>query len=289
MTRAVMKRWNINPERVYMIGMSAGGFMTSIMSAAYPDLYAAVAIVAAGAYADGTCLVGLPGIPVETSSQLAYDEMGPRARIVPRMVMGGDADQGITPACADKAFEQGLRTDNLVLSGTQDAPISLKPASAREVPKAGGYSSTVSTYRDPTGCLIGERWLIHGMNHFWPGGTTDPKYANFTDPKGPSGAEATWAFVSRYTKSTTSLPCAEAPAPPPPCRARWLTLRRAGRACKPRGRRSTDAARRSTSRAGGLASGCRGDPHARNGRRRPRAHRARASTSASGAATSGCG
>jgi poly(hydroxyalkanoate) depolymerase family esterase len=209
-TRAAIKRWRIDRERVYMMGMSAGSFMTSVMSAAYPDLYAAVGIMAGGAYADPSCLFVGPGIPAETSAQMAFDEMGSRARIVPRLVMGGDADQGVPPACADKALEQGVRTNNLVIGQSQTAPISLTPVSQHEVPNPGGYDSTVKTYRDPSGCLIGQRWLIHGMNHFWSGGSSDPKWASFTDPKGPNGAEASWRFLSRFEKRSTSMPCAEA-------------------------------------------------------------------------------
>jgi hypothetical protein len=63
--------------------------------------------------------------------------------------------------------------------------------------------------------VIGERWIIHGMPHAWPGGTTDARYDGFTDAKAPSGAEGSWAFFRRYTKSDTSLPCAETPAPSP--------------------------------------------------------------------------
>ena len=230
MTRAVMTRWRIDPERVYLMGMSAGSFMTSIMAAAYPDIYAAVGIMAGGAYADPECLLGNPvTTPVALSAQLAYDQMGSRARVIPRLVMGGDVDGGVPPACADKALEQGLRTDNLVLDGSQARPISLKPASVRDVPKAGGYSSTVRTYLDPAGCVIGERWLIHGMNHFWSGGSSDPAWKSWTDPKGPSGAEASWAFFSRYTKSSTAMPCAEAPRPPRAtkrCRASWVPVTR---------------------------------------------------------------
>src|SRR3954452_13543336 len=51
MTRAVMAKRAIDAERVYLVGMSAGGFMTSIEAAAYPDLYAPVGISAAGGYA----------------------------------------------------------------------------------------------------------------------------------------------------------------------------------------------------------------------------------------------
>jgi poly(hydroxyalkanoate) depolymerase family esterase len=212
MTRAVMTRWHVDRQRVYMVGMSAGGFMTSIMAAAYPDLFAAVAINAGGAYADGLCL-GVPaGIPVESSALLARREMGPRARIVPRLAMGGDADQGVPPGCVDKALDQGLRTNNLVQGSSQIAPISLKPAATREVAatEPDHYHSTVTTYRDPAGCVISERWLIHGMNHFWPGGTSDPAYKSFTDPKGPNGAEIAWDFLKRYTKADTSPPCSEA-------------------------------------------------------------------------------
>ena len=74
----------------------------------------------------------------------------------------------------------------------------------------GGHRYTVSRYRDPAGCLIGERWIIHGMPHAWPGGTTDPKYAGYTDTRAPDGAEGTWGFLERYRMSETGTPCAEA-------------------------------------------------------------------------------
>ena len=83
----------------------------------------------------------------------------------------------------------------------------------------------MSTYLDSDGCRIGERWLIHGMNHFWSGGSSDPELANFTDPKGPSGAEVTWSFLSRYTKSSTATPCATASPERGRCRAHWVTVR----------------------------------------------------------------
>ncbi len=185
--------------------------MTSIMAAAYPRLYAAVAVFSAGAYADGTCLFAdAATLPAPVSAQLAYEESGDRARVIPRLVVGGDADQGVPPSCADKALEQGLRTDNLVLSGKQTGPISLQPSSVRTVETPHRYSSNVTSYRDPDGCLIGRRWLIHGMNHFWPGGSFNEKYHYFTDPRAPSGARISWHWFRHYTKRGTAMPCAEA-------------------------------------------------------------------------------
>lgn len=210
MTRAVMAKLAIHPERVYLVGVSAGGLMASIEAAAYPDLFAAVGVVAASAYADWPCFTTGVGIPVSTSAQLAFQQMGPRARIVPRIAIGSDGDQAFPAACTDKALAQGLRTNNLVLGASQDGPIALTPAAVRREQKPNGYAYTVSSYRDPAGCLIGERWIIHGMPHAWPGGTTDPEYAGFTDARAPSGAQASWAFLKRYRKSDTAMPCAEA-------------------------------------------------------------------------------
>jgi poly(3-hydroxybutyrate) depolymerase len=146
MTYATMSRWNIDPQRGYLSGISAGGFMTSILAAAYPDLYAAVSVSAAGAYADFSCLLGLPGeMPLQASAQLAFNQEGPRARVVPILVTGGDADTAVPPPCADKALQQGLRTDNLVLDGVQTRPISLSPASVREYQDPGRYGYKVSS------------------------------------------------------------------------------------------------------------------------------------------------
>ncbi len=211
MTQETMRRRNVNPQRVYMVGMSAGSFMTSIMAAAYPRLFAAVAINAGGAYTDFSCIgTDAASQPVALTAQRAFEESGAHARVIPRLVMGGDADQGIPPACADKALEQGLRTDNLVIGGSQTGPIPLQPSSVRTVKTPGRYDSAVSTYRDPDGCLVGRRWLIHGMNHFWPGGTRNPELASFTDPKGPSGSHISWRFLHHFTKRGTAMPCAEA-------------------------------------------------------------------------------
>lgn len=211
MTRAVMSKRTIDDERVYLVGVSAGGLMAAIEAAAYPDLFAAVGIVASSAYADWPCFVTGIGIPVAISAQPAFSQMGPRARVVPLIAIGSDADQAFPATCTGKALEQGLRTNNLVLSGRQDGPIRLTPATVREEQEPGGYAYTVSSYRDPAGCLIGERWVIHGMPHAWPGGTTDQRYAGFTDSRAPSGAEGTWAFFERYRKSGTAMPCSEAP------------------------------------------------------------------------------
>jgi poly(3-hydroxybutyrate) depolymerase len=188
--------------------MSAGAFLTAYMAATYSDLYAAVGENAGADFEDPECTFrSAAALPVTKTAQDAYTAMGPRARVVPKIVIGGDADQAIPPACADQALEQSLRTNNLVIDHSQTKPISLSPASVRHAQKPGGYSYTVSSYVDQYRCLIGQRYLVHGMNHFWSGGSSDPKWHNWTDPQGPSAAVASWSFFSHYTFTNTTRPC----------------------------------------------------------------------------------
>lgn len=207
-TRSIMRTWHIDRQRVYLMGMSAGSFLTADMAATYSDLYAAVGENAGGAFSDFSCVgQSTATLPVATSAKDAYDAMGPRARVVPKIVIGGDADQGIPPACADKALMQSLRTNNLVLRHNQTKPIPLTPERVQHKQKPGGYRYTISSYRDGHGCLIGQRYLVHGMNHFWSGGSSNPKWKGFTDPKGPSAAIASWEFFRQYTLANTAHSC----------------------------------------------------------------------------------
>ena len=209
MTQTVMGTLAIDPERVYLVGVSAGGLMTSAGAADYPDLYAAVGIVESAGYADGFCLGDGVGIPVQASAQLAFNAMGSYARVVPMIGFGSDGDQAFPANCMIKAVEQALRTNNLVTSGSQDAPLALAPASTVSQQVPGGYAYDVSSFDDPNGCLVGERYIIHGMPHAWPGGTDDPTVKGYGDRKAPDAAPALWNFLKRYRRSETGMPCAE--------------------------------------------------------------------------------
>lgn len=208
MTRRAMEERTIDAERVYVVGVSAGGLMTAALAATHPDLYAAVGLLATAGFANASCFTGGEGIPTEDSAQQAFEAMGERARVVPLFVIGSTGDDAFPASCADRALEQGLRTSNLVIGGTQDAPIPLEPDTVEEVRPPGGHAHTTSTYRDPDGCLIAEKTIVEGMPHAWSGGATGRG-----DARGPSGAEIAWAFFRRYTMSSTAMPCAEAPEP----------------------------------------------------------------------------
>lgn len=213
LTRQAMATWNVDPERVYIVGMSAGGWMTSIMGATYPDLYAAIGIAEGGPYGIGLAGVGQPiGSELTPPSLLAlaaYQAMGSYARIIPVINFQGAQDPAATPASGAAAVQQWLMTDNLVASGNMNTPFPLSPTETVDVTPKTGYPYHVDTYKDPQGCLILEQVRIEQMGHYWPGGSADPKLRGFTDPQAPSGAEMSWAFLKRFRLSDTSLPCVE--------------------------------------------------------------------------------
>ncbi len=220
MTRATMARYRVEPQRVYEIGMSAGAIVTSDLAATYPGLYAAVGIMA-GAPFNGfaACETGQDPATDGFDPQLsldsygAYQAEGSRARVMPVIVLNGDADGTVNPVCDQLAVEQWLTTDNLVIDGKTRGPLSLRPSSDTPGQVPGGYAYSVYDYTQPSGCVIAQHWIVHGMNHDWSGGTSNPAYSGYTDPKGPSASEASWAFFSHYTLTSTNRRCAQVKAP----------------------------------------------------------------------------
>ncbi|HEY1830155.1 MAG TPA: PHB depolymerase family esterase [Acidimicrobiales bacterium] len=220
MTKAVMFTYRIDPKRVYEIGMSAGALLSSDLAAAYPDVYAAVGIMAGGPYGAGEVCVASGNDPpsaiydpeITLSANGAYQEEAARKRVIPVIVLNGDADNVVNPLCDQLAVAQWLETDNLVIEGSTAGPLSLTPSSTVHGQVPNGYSYQVLNYTEPSGCLIAQHWIIHGMGHDWSGGTSNPAYRSYTDPKGPSASEASWDFLSHYTLGSTSGRCAEVPS-----------------------------------------------------------------------------
>jgi poly(hydroxyalkanoate) depolymerase family esterase len=220
MTLETMARYNVDPERVYMIGMSAGAFQTTATAAAYPEIYAAVGVMAGGGYGmDVTCVAQSDAL-AQSYAPKAIAEMGERARVIPFIALGGTQDPlGEFPAvggCSRMAFIESMATNNLLTGGALTGGVvvgggrfKLDGNSTEKGKVPDGYAWTKEVWRDTAGCQIGERWIIDGMGHYWSGGSGDPQWSAWTDPKGPSASRAAWEFFRRYRKSETGNECAE--------------------------------------------------------------------------------
>jgi len=206
-TRAVMsdERWTIDPERVYVAGMSAGGAMAVILGVTYPELFSAVAAHSALEYKAAPN----PGDALEAMSQggpdpigqgrLAYQAMGDRARLMPVMVVHGSEDLRVHPRNGDFVVRQWLETNRLATKNAFDQ-VFYQPASDTrfEEPVPGGHSYRIRRWTDKEGNVVQEYWTIDGMGHAWSGGYW---LGSFADPRGPSASRAMYAFLSRHRRS----------------------------------------------------------------------------------------
>jgi poly(hydroxyalkanoate) depolymerase family esterase len=203
-TRSVMRRYAIDAQRVYVSGISAGGAMSNVMAATYPELWAAVGSEAGIQYRGAPCLTVPCLVPPEVSARWAVEEMGSRARQIPFFALVGDAD-AVSPAeNTERSVRTWLAIDDLVDNGADDRTIERSPHTTTEGAVRNGYAYTIDRYVS-RGCVIAERWLVKLMGHVHSGGRPDQ---NYTDPKGPDAAAATWRFfVSHPKRDARVLTC----------------------------------------------------------------------------------
>lgn len=180
-TREVMASHAVDPRRIYVAGLSAGGAAAAIMGAAYPELYAAVGVhsgLPCGAARDVPSAFAAmrDGGPVPPPSN------GARTRMVPTIVFHADKDSTVHPRNAEHIIAQSV-------GGT-----GLQPSVTRgQVP--GGRTYTRSVYADTNGRPMLERWIVHGGGHAWSGGDVQGSY---TDPLGPDASREMLRFFLEH-------------------------------------------------------------------------------------------
>jgi poly(hydroxyalkanoate) depolymerase family esterase len=175
-TREIVKAYNIDPRRIYVAGLSAGGAAAATLAEAYPDLFAAVGIhsgLASGVARDmPSAFAAMSG-----RAQSSHLEQGTEGKFVPTIVFHGDRDATVHP-------RNGA---NVVARASTKADLQ----SLTETASAGGRSYRRSVYRDGDGNAVIEDWLLHGAGHAWSGGSAS---GSFADPKGPDASREMLRF-----------------------------------------------------------------------------------------------
>jgi poly(hydroxyalkanoate) depolymerase family esterase len=190
-TRKVMREYSVDPSRVYIGGLSAGGAAAAIMGATYPDLYAAVGVhsgLACGAATD------LPSAFIamrqgDLADSLGISDVSSDLRdgpVVPIIVFHGDRDTTVHPRNGDHVIARS-RAINW-----------RKTVHRGQVP--GGHSYTRTIHADPSGRVIFEHWDIHGAAHAWSGGSPAGSY---TDPRGPDATREMLRFFLEHRGQTS--------------------------------------------------------------------------------------
>lgn len=154
--------YDLNPDRVFATGLSAGGAMTANLLADYPDVFRAGAIMA--------------GVPAKCARDLvtAYSCMGSDQRKTPEQwadlvrrsapdhtgswptvaIFHGTADTTVAPVNADELRDQWTAVHG----------VSQEPSRTEQLPAG----TTLTAYHDSAGVPVVEQYVIDGMPHAQP-------------------------------------------------------------------------------------------------------------------------
>jgi poly(hydroxyalkanoate) depolymerase family esterase len=180
-TREIMACHAVDPLRVYVAGLSAGGAMAAIVGAVYPDLYAAIGVhsgLAAGAAHD------LPSAFTAMRQGAKGEARRGAQPPVPTIVFHGDRDTTVNVRNADAVADQAMGATRIeVLSEYGTVP--------------GGRGYTRAMALDCSGRRVVEQWTIHGGAHAWAGGSSAGSY---TDSRGPDATAEMVRFFLEHPR-----------------------------------------------------------------------------------------
>ncbi len=176
----IMREHSIDPRRVYIAGLSAGGAAAAVVAESYPEIFAAV-----GVHSGLACGVARDMPSAFTAMQGRH---GPytaaRETLIPTIVFHGDADKTVHP-----------RNGADVVAGA--AAGKTYPREVESGTSPGGRRFTRSIQRDGHGRSVIEDWVIHGAGHAWSGGSPAGSY---TDPRGPDATAEMLRFFLAHTR-----------------------------------------------------------------------------------------
>jgi poly(hydroxyalkanoate) depolymerase family esterase len=179
-TRAIMRDVAVEPGRVYIAGLSAGGAAAAVMGATYPDLYAAIGVhsgLACGAASDMPSAFAAMR-QGRSSAANGSRQHGKSGAAVPTIVFHGDRDTIVSPVNGDQVIAQSKAAADLQTTVTRGEA-------------AGGMNYTRIVQADERGRPMLEQWILHGAGHAWSGGSPAGSY---TEPRGPDASREMMRF-----------------------------------------------------------------------------------------------
>lgn len=181
-TREIMAGEPIDPARVYVAGLSAGGAAAAIMAEAFPELY-----VAAGIHSGLAC-----GSARDMASAFAAMQGKGKAHrpsssqtYVPVITFHGDRDTTVHPVNSQKihaAWESSPTLSGLRRKSTEGR-------------SQGGQAYRKTELLDGEGRSLSEDWLLKGAGHAWSGGSATGSY---TDQAGPDASREMVRFFLQH-------------------------------------------------------------------------------------------
>ncbi|MDP9812228.1 poly(hydroxyalkanoate) depolymerase family esterase [Rhizobium tibeticum] len=170
-TAEIMAEFDLDRNRVFVAGLSAGGAMAAVMRETYPDLYGAVGIHSGLAYASASDVMS--AFSVMRGDACLISQPKPRYRSKPEVrtiVFHGGADRTVNPSNAERIVAAAIPPEPNSTTQTHTGRSAGKRA----------YTRKIVTNAQRLPAL--EYWLVEGAGHAWSGGDAGGSY---TDQDGP--------------------------------------------------------------------------------------------------------
>ena len=210
MVRHVLQTHPVDPDRVYVAGLSAGGAMAAILAREYPDIFAAAgvhsglppgaahdvasafsAMKSGPASAQSERRAGRRGpmsatlaVQAVQAAQASPADAAPRPSTTPVIVFHGDADATVVASNGDAVIDAALAGH----AGAVAEPAAGDSGSYRRGARRTVWRDADAGVDSPT---LAEQWIVHGAPHAWSGGAAAGSY---TDPDGPDASREMLRF-----------------------------------------------------------------------------------------------
>ncbi|HME37921.1 MAG TPA: PHB depolymerase family esterase [Steroidobacteraceae bacterium] len=202
----VVKRRRIDPQRVYLAGMSAGGAMACLLAIRHSRLFAACAIHsgimygAAASPMQALSVMRSGAAPTSvTAARKLVREAGASGIAVPTLVIHGDRDTTVNPVNADQIIEQMKECIEFA-----DPAAGAVLAGSHVHIATEGHAYRQQDYTQQ-GRLMLRKILVDGLGHAWSGGDSR---LEFNDAQAPDAGQLILDFVMSHRREVHTIAAA---------------------------------------------------------------------------------
>jgi poly(hydroxyalkanoate) depolymerase family esterase len=197
-----IKQFNFDSKRVYLLGMSAGGAMASVMANCYPERFNAIGTHHATMYkaaedaftAEDVVYNGSKLSPeIAAAKGYACSGMIPRRKTLPVVIIHGSRGAVMKAVHATQVETEFRAFNDFLDNGFRDNSLKDKHEIKRITPKD-KYAYDLITWSQNGKPYI-KRYMIETLGHAWSGG--DNQY-EFNDQNGPDATKLMLDFFKEY-------------------------------------------------------------------------------------------
>ncbi|VTU19541.1 esterase, PHB depolymerase family [Variovorax sp. RA8] len=184
LTQRIAGDQQVDPLRIFVAGLSAGGAMAALLGELYPEVYAAVGVHSGLAARAGSDLqtalaamrgAGTPGEGAETG--------------MPTIVFHGDRDDTVHLVNSEHVIDASMGVGCAFVSSDECS--------------ADGRRATRRVYSRSDAVECGEHWTLHNAPHAWSGGSSA---GSFAVPFGPDASDEMLRFFADRPRNKTRRP-----------------------------------------------------------------------------------